>query len=181
MLTSEQANLVMRAYWHTNVDLPGNDPQRAAYAADKLKDLIPAKSDPERALILGRVLDKELREQALAQNFCSLIIDHSIACTTAIRNVRELLAKPQEERRWQDGDQIWINIETTLSRAAAISKCLFPPNGDRRHQDRGRFLRRVLHVPEGYLDKVRRARNAIEHFDEHLDDALHGTRLSLID
>ena len=59
-----------------------------------------------------------------------------------------------------------------IRHAASLSKLLWPPSTKGKYERRGKKLRAALGITEESPLKSRLVRNAMEHFDERLDDYL---------
>ena len=75
-----------------------------------------------------------------------------------------------------DQDFVLNHLQNAIIHAGAISRFLWPTKGKgpagRKTQARGAYLRRALQVPDDSPLADRKLRNAIEHFDERLDEYL---------
>jgi len=77
-----------------------------------------------------------------------------------------------EDEEWEIKDIILCEAQNLIGHAASLSKYLWPPSKSGKYQRRGKKLRDALGVTEASPLKSRRVRNALEHFDEKLDDYL---------
>ena len=69
-------------------------------------------------------------------------------------------------------DTILREAQNLIGHAASLSKLLWPPSTKGKYERRGKKLRAALGITEESPLKCRLVRNAMEHFDERLDDYL---------
>lgn len=87
------------------------------------------------------------------------------------------------QRECENGDDhsaVASAIHETLGHAAALSRFFWPPSKSKLAQARGAYLRRAFDVEEASALHNRRLRNALEHYDEQLDEFLLGDRVGMI-
>lgn len=72
-------------------------------------------------------------------------------------------------------DEFLDTLQTVINHAGAIARYFFPsPKSKKLHHDRAKFLRDTFSVEDSSPLSNKGLRNAIEHFDEKLDDYLQG-------
>lgn len=87
---------------------------------------------------------------------------------------RELL------RQGKSAELIIFELQEALSHCAAISRFLWPVGKSKLAAARGQTLRKSLRVSEESPLKSRTLRNAIEHFDERMDEYLLNDPVGII-
>ena len=115
------------------------------------------------------IVDEEIEKQRIITTFTPLILDHVVGALAAAMTTWDIAAKPTLSSR--ETQELWAGIETMLSKTAAITRCIFPDK--KQHKRRGEILQNdLLRAPNDYLHLVRKMRNVVEHFDEHLAAAV---------
>lgn len=166
----EQAsiNKIMAQYFRHETE-PTKSPAQMRSAMDAAALLWPNLAEEDIRARVSAIVKEELEKQRIIETFSSLILDHAVGALAAGTTTWSLAARPNlSPRETQD---LWSGIETILSKTAAISRCVFPDK--KQYKRRGKILQiDLLGAPDDYLHLVRKMRNVVEHFDEHLEAAV---------
>ena len=76
------------------------------------------------------------------------------------------------EKRGPNQELIFDSLQVLISSGAALSRYFWPARDKSPHKERAKRLRESLHVTEDSILRSRDLRNALEHFDERLDNFL---------
>jgi hypothetical protein len=100
---------------------------------------------------------------------------NTISATASIKRISEIFRSSLEATGQLSGshhDEVLNNLQNIVAQGAALSRYFWPAR--KGHEGRAELLRSALGVTEESVLKSRDLRNAIEHFDEELDNYLSG-------
>lgn len=99
---------------------------------------------------------------------------NAIAAVRSAQTAYAMLTAVRENGSYEDlyGTRFLSELQNLVVNAGALSRYFWPARAD--HRWRGAELRQAFQIGDDHPLKDRKFRNAIEHFDENLDDYLDG-------
>lgn len=122
--------------------------------------------------------EKEKRARILVEEFSGIYPPTEIAYIGHISSLTHLTLKSFSRFELLSNgtdqqvrpDELFETLQTAISHSAALSRFFWPPRGKKLNAARGARLRNAFQMHDTSPLKDRELRNAIEHYDEHLDE-----------